>query len=304
MNSRIGVSRRPLPFLLGVAMLWSLCVADNATAQRRLKPDVARTIDAGATITVRTNETINTNDSDGQVFTGIVERDVINRNGRVAIPRGADVEMVVKETTRNEVILDLDSIIVGNQRFLVEGAENRISESERRDGLGANKRTGTFVGGGALLGAIIGGIAGGGKGAAIGAGVGAAGGAGVQVMTRGKRVSVPAESLLTFRLQQPMQVVAADNGFYRSDARRDPDPDPIVGRNASIRVRADNQVTWEAPGVARIYVQVDNNPRKLFAEGQSGTQEAPWMIGGHRYVFIMVDSSGYEIGRDVMDLRR
>ena len=35
-----------------------------------------------------------------------------------------------------------------------------------RDGVGVNKRTGTFAGGGAAVGAIIGAIAGGGKGAA------------------------------------------------------------------------------------------------------------------------------------------
>ena len=86
----------------------------------------------------------------------------------------------------------------------------------RRDSIGVNKRTGTYVGGGALLGAIIGGIAGGGKGAAIGAGAGAAAGAGTQVLTRGKNVKVPAESLLTFRLEQPLEMGVADYGTTRN----------------------------------------------------------------------------------------
>jgi hypothetical protein len=64
------------------------------------------------------------------------------------------------------------------------------------------------VGGGAVLGAIIGGIAGGGKGAAIGAGAGSAAGAGVQVLTRGQQVKVPSETLLEFRLQQPVTITA------------------------------------------------------------------------------------------------
>src|SRR5207248_1746832 len=69
------------------------------------------------------------------------------------------------------------------------------------------------------IGAIIGAIAGGGKGAAIGAGVGAAGGAGVQVLTRGKNIDVPAESLLTYRLSEPLRAGYADTGYYRNGTR-------------------------------------------------------------------------------------
>jgi hypothetical protein len=56
------------------------------------------------------------------------------------------------------------------------------------------------VGGGALIGTIIGAVVGHGKGAAIGAAVGAAGGAGAEVLTKGKQVSIPAETVLTFSL--------------------------------------------------------------------------------------------------------
>jgi len=77
-------------------------------------------------------------------------------------------------------------------------------------GMGKNKRTAEFTGGGAGLGAIIGAIAGGGKGAAIGAGAGAGGGALTQILTKGKAIQVPAESVLTFRLDKPLQIVAAD----------------------------------------------------------------------------------------------
>ncbi len=61
-----------------------------------------------------------------------------------------------------------------------------------------------MTGGGAVLGTVIGAIAGGGKGAAIGAVGGGAGGAATQVLTRGKEVNVPAETLLTFKLDQPV----------------------------------------------------------------------------------------------------
>src|SRR5579884_1779549 len=65
------------------------------------------------------------------------------------------------------------------------------------------------TGWGAALGAIIGAIAGGGKGAAIGAASGAGAGALTQILTKGSAVRVPAETVLTFRLDKPLRVVAA-----------------------------------------------------------------------------------------------
>jgi hypothetical protein len=56
------------------------------------------------------------------------------------------------------------------------------------------------IGGGAALGAIIGAIAGGGMGAAIGAGVGGGAGAGAAMITHGRSVNVPSETIIRFRL--------------------------------------------------------------------------------------------------------
>jgi hypothetical protein len=63
-----------------------------------------------------------------------------------------------------------------------------------------------MVGGGAALGTIIGAIAGGGSGALAGAAIGAGAGAVTQVLTKGDRVRVPAETVLNFRLDQPIQL--------------------------------------------------------------------------------------------------
>ena len=76
-----------------------------------------------------------------------------------------------------------------------------------RNGVGINRRTGEFTGGGAAIGAIIGAIAGGGKGAAIGAGSGAGAGALTQILTKGT-IKVPVESVLTFKLDRPLSVRA------------------------------------------------------------------------------------------------
>jgi hypothetical protein len=112
------------------------------------------------------------------------------------------------------LILDLESVTVNGQRYALEAESERI-ESQRGPGLGENRGTAEHVGGGAVLGAIIGAIAGGGKGAAIGAGAGAAAGAGVEVITRGRSVHVPAESVLTFRIERPLVVGVPDRGAYR-----------------------------------------------------------------------------------------
>jgi len=45
-------------------------------------------------------------------------------------------------------------------------------------------------------------------------------------------------------------------------------------------------------------------PLKLFAEGPSGSQEAPWIQSGHVYAFVVRDLNGNEIARDRLDLRR
>jgi hypothetical protein len=177
------------------------------------------TVPSGASITVRTNDAIDLrNSSDGRIFTGVIDRDVRDNSGGVAIPRGANAELIVRNLGQNDMAVDLESVTVGGQRYVVRASEEQYNRSGSRDDrIGKNERTGKYVGGGALLGTIIGAVAGGGKGAAIGAVAGGAAGAGTQVMTRGHDVRVPSESLLTFRLERPLAVgrgeYSRDNGY-------------------------------------------------------------------------------------------
>src|ERR1041385_90046 len=129
-SCRSGLSWRVLPGLLVGAVLWTLAFASVAGAQS------LKTIDAGTTITVRTNETINTNASDGRVFSGTVDQDVLNRGGNVAIPRGANAELLVRSTGRNQVTLDLESVTVDGQRYGIQTAETVVNQQS--DGIGAN----------------------------------------------------------------------------------------------------------------------------------------------------------------------
>ncbi len=174
------------------------------------------TVPAGTDISVRTNEPIDIRDTaDGRIYMGVVNRDVIGRDGDVVIPRGSDAELIVRNVGEHDIALDLESVTVNGRRYIVS-TENR---TEGAQGIGKNQRTAKYVGGGALLGTIIGAIAGGGKGAAIGAITGGAAGAGAQIYTRGREVRVPAESQLTFRLDQPLVIgrgeYGRDNGYMR-----------------------------------------------------------------------------------------
>jgi hypothetical protein len=107
----------------------------------------------------------------------------------------------------SDLVVSLGSVSVGGRRYEVETTD--VGERGKA-GIGANKRTATYTGGGAAVGAIIGAIAGGGKGAAIGAGAGAGAGALTQILTKGKAIRVPAESVLTFKLDKPLRITAAE----------------------------------------------------------------------------------------------
>ncbi len=161
---------------------------------------------AGTEIAVRTNERIDVKDVvEGQTFSAQIDQDVRDTEGSIAIPRRSDAQLIARRVEKDgDIFLDVESITVEGRRYRVSTADEEIKN--RRQGIGGNKRTGEFVGGGAVLGAVIGAIAGGGKGAAIGAAAGAGAGAATQIITRGKEVHVPAETVLRFRLDQPLRL--------------------------------------------------------------------------------------------------
>jgi outer membrane lipoprotein SlyB len=176
------------------------------------------TVRAGSEIAIRTSESIDAKSpSDSRIYRGVVERDVRSEDGRVLIPSGSDAELILRNSMRDEVVLDLESVEVHGQRYAVSTENESVQAGgSEKQGVGANRRTGKYVGGGAVIGSIIGAIAGGGKGAAIGAAAGAGAGAVGQTVTRGGNVRVPAESLITFRLDRDLRVGIRDEGYDRN----------------------------------------------------------------------------------------
>jgi hypothetical protein len=168
----------------------------------------------GSRVPVRTEETIDSGTAaEGQTYAAEIADDVPDANGDTVVPRGANAQIIIRSATKgnrfhgqSDLVLDLQSISVGGKEYLVSTTD---LQQKGRQGVGANKRTAEFTGGGAALGAIIGAIAGGGKGAAIGAGAGAGAGVIGQVATKGGSIKVPAETMLTFQLDKPVQIISA-----------------------------------------------------------------------------------------------
>ena len=161
---------------------------------------------AGTQLVILTNEAIDSKTaSSNQLFSGQVDQDVIDSSNELIVPRGSPAQLIIRTASSGgvtgtpEITLDIQSITVNGRRCNVTTADLK---EKGRGGLGANTRTAEMVGGGAVIGTIIGALVGHGKGAAIGAAVGAAGGAGTQVLTKGKEVIIPAETVLKFRLDQ------------------------------------------------------------------------------------------------------
>jgi hypothetical protein len=174
----------------------------------------AQSIPEGTQFEIRTNERIDGRDAgSGRIFDAEVASDIRDTNGDVVIRRGAQAELIVRRISRDEVAVDLDGITVDGKHYSVPASDVTRTQGQK-EGVGANSRTGKYVGGTALLGTILGAIAGGGKGAAIGALAGGAAGAGVQTLTRGRSINIPAESVLTFRLDRSMSIYQ-DQGYQR-----------------------------------------------------------------------------------------
>ena len=168
------------------------------------------TLPAGTDISVRTDENIDSRSAvEGRLYPATLQRDILDPNGNILIPRGSRANLVIRQVneggtlSNGNFVLDLDSIEANGRRYRVS-----TTDIERGDanGIGKNRRTAEMVGGGAVLGTLLGAIAGGGKGAAIGAVAGAAAGGGVQVLTKGHEIRVPAESVLNFRLDEPLHL--------------------------------------------------------------------------------------------------
>jgi hypothetical protein len=259
--------------LLACAVLGVLCLNFLANAQSLFPNLPLDTIDVGTVILVRANEPIDVSDSEGRVFAGYVGQDVLDNKKYIIIPRGSDVELVVRRTSDSELTLDLASIVINGQRF---GAEDT----------------------GSIAGTIVGAI---GRGGSLPQTTGKT----IHVVVdslltfrlkKPLKVGVEDEGYVRdgrhyHQAAQTASNVTRQKPTYNTDNR------------FRVQINDDKNVTWQGPDNAKVFVQVDDHRESFFAAGPSGTLFVTWINPGHRYVFILKDARGKEIDRDVLDLR-
>jgi hypothetical protein len=146
------------------------------------------TVPDGTSIEVRTEGPISVSKWDrGRIYVGRVARDVMDRNGNVAVPRGSHVEMIVRQIGDDRMALDFESMTVNGRRYTVDTSGPQFHTNRDYDR------------GAGLVGNIVGAIAG--------------------VDTQGAQIRVPADSILTFRLQQPLRIVDWQDPGYDRDGQ-------------------------------------------------------------------------------------
>lgn len=174
-----GVSRRyPTSHVASLEFFSADRANPRAASGRRLEAP------SGTELLVRTIETIDSRNSGAdQPFSALVGRAVSDASGRVIIPAGSSAQLVIRQVSfvgkpgSPELALDLRSITVEGRRYLVSTAD--LTEDSDTD-IGTNRATAETVGGGPVS----------------------------QVLTKGRDVTIPAETVLRFRLDQAITLRA------------------------------------------------------------------------------------------------
>lgn len=184
-------------------------VPPPAPAPAPVAPGGELTIPAGQSLLIRMIDGVDSSKNHvGDIFHASLETD-LNVNGTLVAHKGTDVYGRLAEAQKSGNFSGKSELQLELTRLVIDGHDYPVVSSDYTlQGKGQGASTAKKVGGIAAAGAIIGAIAGGGKGAAIGAASGGAVGAGVQVLTKGAQVKVPSETVLEFRLQQPVTVTA------------------------------------------------------------------------------------------------
>ena len=171
----------------------------------RPKPPVV--VPADTVITVVLDEAVGSKISTpGQTFAATVSQP-IEVDGKTAIPKGARATGLVKDAKPAGRFKGGAALELTLTSIEVNGTDHEVhTTSPTETSKGKGKRTAAMVGGGAGGGALIGGLAGGGKGAIIGGLIGAAAGTGGAGLTGNRDIKLPAETQLTFKLVDPLEI--------------------------------------------------------------------------------------------------
>lgn len=180
-------------------------------------------VPAGTVLQVRTVEGLSSETNhEADTWHGTLNSDIMV-DDQTVIPAGAEVQGRVMEAHAATHYTGGASLVLGLERISYNGLTYQIATDtweKKADTRGKN--TVEKTAGGAAVGAILGGIFGGGKGAAIGSVAGAGAGAGANTITKGQKVELRPETLVSFRLQNPISVMpSASTGRHGTVIRPD-----------------------------------------------------------------------------------
>lgn len=164
-------------------------------------------VPSGTVLTVRLGQPISSKTSnEGDPFIATVAQPVAI-GGKVLIPEGSSASGVVTQAHAAGRFKGGATLGFTLKSIIINGHTHKIQTTAvAQTSKGKGKRTAGFIGGGAAGGALIGGLAGGGKGAAIGALVGAGAGTAGAGFTGKNDINLPTETVLSFRLDAPLEL--------------------------------------------------------------------------------------------------
>jgi hypothetical protein len=177
--------------------------AMTAAAPAPPPPPRQYTVPVGTSVVVRVEQTISAKNANvGDSFSGVLAQSVVV-HGVTVIRSGAPVTGVVTAAKGKGRFKGAGDLAIAIKRVGNYEVSTTAYEATSK---GKGKRTAGFIGGGGGGGALIGGLAGGGKGALIGGLLGAGAGTAGAALTGNKDITVPAESVVTFKLAEPITV--------------------------------------------------------------------------------------------------
>jgi hypothetical protein len=179
--------------------------ANAAPAKPAPAPQPTLVLPRGTRLEVRLNQTIDVKHAEsGDRFSGVLAQPVVEGN-TVAVPSGSAASGEVLVAHKRGHFKGKSVLALTLTRLEVNGATYRIDTSNlARTKKGKGKRSAAFIGGGAGMGMLIGGLATGGVGLLVGGLAGGGAGALGAAFTGNRDLSIPAESVVTFRLQDAL----------------------------------------------------------------------------------------------------
>jgi hypothetical protein len=170
------------------------------------------TVPNGTELVVRLTESLSSDVNEkGDTFLASLSSPIMIED-RVVVPAEAGVEGKVIEVQSAGRFSGRPKLAIEMTRLTYNGKTYELRSTQyAKQGASRDTRSLAAIGGGAGAGAIIGAVLGGGRGAAIGSIIGAGVGTGAQATSKPSQIKLPAETVLSVRLQGPLTVEPASS---------------------------------------------------------------------------------------------